>query len=464
MNQTVRPGTVQGSLRVPASKSHTIRALVIASLADGESTIENPLDSRDADACIAACRALGAEVSDSSDAVHDSRVGGEAPDQPSAPGGAGASRLAGRTLRIRGTAGQPGVPNDIIDVGNSGTTLYIVMGTAALVDGWSFFTGDDQIRRRSAGPLLASLGDLGAKAFSSRDNGCAPIAVRGPLAGGRTSIECPTSQYLSSLLLAAPLASGDTEIEVPLLNERPYVEMTLWWLESQGITVERRGWEHFAVPGGGHYSAFEASVPGDYSSATFPMVAAAITGGEVTLEGLEEDDPQGDKAVIDILREMGCRVERRGHDAVTVAGPPTGTLRGGTFDLNAIPDALPALAVAGCYADRETTLANVPQAREKETDRVAVMAEELGKLGARIEERPDGLVVHPRRAAVPRLTGGTVSGHGDHRIVMALAVAGLAAEGPIKIEGSEAAEVTYPGFFDDLRRLRGENGTAHGDL
>jgi 3-phosphoshikimate 1-carboxyvinyltransferase len=106
----------------------------------------------------------------------------------------------------------------------------------------------------------------------------------------------------------------------------------------------------------------------------------------------------------------------------------------------------------------------VPQAREKETDRVAVMAEELGKLGARIEERPDGLVVHPRQAAAPRLTGGTVSGHGDHRIVMALAVAGLAAEGPIKIEGSEAAEVTYPGFFDDLRRLRGENGTAHGDL
>jgi len=443
MIETVRPRRVEGTLRVPASKSHTIRALLVATLAEGESIITSPLASRDTEACIAACRALGAKIE--------------------------AEYAAPARLRVRGTAGALTTPDNVIDVMNSGTTLYLLLGMAALGPGWSFFTGDEQIRRRSAAPLLRSLNDLGARAFSSRNNGCAPIALRGPLAGGRTRIECPTSQYLSSLLLAAPYAAEPVDIQVPLLNERPYVEMTLWWLASQEIRVERSEWSHFRVPGGGRYRAFHAVVPGDYSSATFPAVAAAVTGGRVSLEGLSPDDPQGDKAVLDILREMGCSVVRSTDtpNSVTVTGPAGArgsqgarALQGGEFDLNAIPDALPALTVAACFADSSTTLYNVPQARAKETDRVAVMAEELGKLGASIAEREDGLVVHPRPAP---LSGGAVSGHHDHRVVMALAVAGLAAGGPVTIDGAEAAEVTYPGFFDDLRRLSGaENGRDSG--
>ena len=425
MTETVGPGGVAGTIRVPASKSHTIRALLLASLAEGESVITNPLDSGDAAACIAACRAFGAEIRE---------------------------ETAPRRLVVQGTGGRLRTPDDIINVNNSGTTLYLALGLAALAGGWTVFTGDEQIRRRSAAPLLASLRALGAQAFSTRDSGCAPIAVRGPLRGGTTSIECPTSQYLSSLLLAAPLASGDTEIAVPLLNERPYVEMTLWWLDSQGIRLEREGLQHYHIPGGQAYRPFSAEVPGDYSSATFWMVAAAVSGSSLTLEGLDPADPQGDKAVLDILAEMGCRVERRRGNRVTVTGPAR--LRGGSFDLNAIPDALPALTVAACFADSPTTLHNVPQAREKETDRVAVMAAELGKLGARIEERPDGLLVRPRDASEVTLTGGSVSGHGDHRIVMALAVAALGAAGPVTIAGSDAAAVTYPGFFADLRRLQ----------
>ena len=441
MTATVHPATISGRLRVPASKSHTIRALLIASLASGESVVENVLQSRDTAACIAACRALGADIGSMPTGTPPDRAAEE--DRPP------------DAVRVVGTGGSLHAPDDIIDVGNSGTTLYLALGIAALCEGWTFFTGDEQIRRRSAAPLLASLRDLGAEAFSSRDNGCAPIAVRGPLAGGTTTIECPTSQYLSSLLLAAPLAASpseprttpETEIRVPLLNERPYVEMTLWWLESQGIRLDREGQERFRIPGGQSYRAFTVAVPGDYSSATFWMVAAAVTGGSVTLDGLDPNDPQGDKAVLDILAKMGCTVERPTADAVTVSRPSR--LSGGTFDLNAVPDALPGLTVAACLADSPTTLMNVPQAREKETDRVAVMARELGTLGARIEERPDGLVVHPPA----RLTGGNVSGHGDHRVVMALAIAGLAATGPVIIDGSEAADVTYPGFFDDLRRL-----------
>jgi 3-phosphoshikimate 1-carboxyvinyltransferase len=469
MTETIRPARVDGTLRVPASKSHTIRALILATLADGESIISSPLASRDTRACIAACRALGAEITEEAGVAEGTagRAGSESGSMPQAPA-AGVPGEQGRPaarLRVRGTGGALSTPDDVIDVMNSGTTLYLLLGVAALVPGWSFFTGDAQIRRRSAAPLLQSLKDLGAEAFSSRDNGCAPVAVRGPLVGGRTSISCPTSQYLSSLLLVAPYAAQPVDINVPLLNERPYVEMTLWWLAFQGVAVERNDWARFRVGGGERYRAFRTAVPGDYSSATFPAVAAAVTGGRVTLEGLSPDDPQGDKAVLDILGDMGCRVERSVEkaDRVTVTGPAR--LHGGAFDLNAIPDALPALTVAGCYADSPTTLHNVPQARAKETDRIAVMARELGKLGARIEERDDGLVVYPHeQRATPgagkaatraaALTGGTVSGHEDHRVVMALAVAGAAAAGPVEIQGAEAAEVTYPGFFDDLRRLQ----------
>ena len=369
MEKTIIPSQLTGTIRVPASKSHTIRALLIASLAKGASEIRMPLFSDDSKSCIDACRLLGAQIDIEKDVIH-----------------------------VSGTGGEPTVPENVIDIGNSGTTLYLAMSVAALGPGKAVFTGDNQIRRRSAGPLLAALQDLGATAVSTRDNGCTPLIIQGPLIGGKTSIECPTSQYLSSLLIAAPLAKSDTEINVTLLNEKPYVDITLQWLDEHHIQYDREDYARFKIKSGQQYQAFDRVIPGDFSSATFFLCAAAITNSEIKLEGLDMDDVQGDKAVVGILQEMGCSVEIaragiRGGDELTIKG---GELHGGEFDMNAIPDALPALAVTACFAEGETRLANVPQARLKETDRISVMAVELGKMGGRVEELHDGLVIHGR--------------------------------------------------------------------
>ncbi len=418
MEVTIRPGTISGRVRVPASKSHTIRALIIATLAEGESRVVHPLDSADTRSCLACCRALGAEIEER-------------------PG----------EWVVRGTAGRPNAPENVVDVGNSGTTLYIAMAAAALARGFTVFTGDEQIRRRPAANLLGALRDLGATAFDTRGNGCAPLVIGGPLRGGRTVVACPTSQYLSALLLAAPLASDSSEIEVTQLNEQPYVEMTLDWLERQGIRLERRGLVWYRVSGGQAYGAFERAVPGDFSSATFFFCAAAVTGSSVTVEGLDPNDSQGDKEVLALLEQMGCRVAWS-DTSVTVEGA---ALKGIEADLNSIPDALPALAVTACFAEGTTRLGNVPQARLKETDRIAVMAAELSRLGAAVREEPDGLVIEGSR-----LRGGSVDGHGDHRVVMALGIAGLGARGSTTVSTAESAAVTFPGFFDLLEGLRAQ--------
>jgi len=407
----VKASPLAGEVAIPASKSHTIRALLMGALADGVSEVVRPLRSSDTESCVTACEALGAEVTRKSDDVWE----------------------------VHGTAGTPRPAPQPIDVGNSGTTLFLAMTVAALARGETEFTGDEQIQRRSAAELMEALRALGATARSVRDNGCAPLRVGGPLTGGHVSIECPTSQYLSSLLIACPLAGGDTTIDVPLLNEAPYVRMTMQWLDEMRVSYRASDdLSRFEIPGGQRYAPFSRTIPGDFSSAAFFLVAAAVTGSRLLLRGLDMQDSQGDKAVVTMLEAMGCRVLHQ-SGGILIKGPEE--LRGGTFDLNATPDALPAMAVAGCAAAGVTRLVNVPQARAKETDRIQVMAAELGKLGARVEELPDGLVVRQSP-----LKGASVRGHADHRVVMALAVAGLRAEGETTVDTAEAVAVTFPGF------------------
>ena len=412
---SVEQSKLSGSVRIPGSKSHTIRAVAIGSLASGTSRILDPLISSDTMAAVDAYKGFGA--------------------------GFNAQRSTGRAEEwvIEGV-GRPNVPENVVDVGNSGTTLYIAMGTAALVDGYTVFTGDDQIRRRPAGPLLDALNGLGAQAFSTRGDGRPPLVIRGPMTGGTITLDgSKTSQYLTSLLINCPLAKGDSDIIVTNPCELPYIEMTLRWIDDQGVKIERKGFESFRIRGGQSYRSFERSIPGDWSSATFFLCAAAITGGELTLVGLDMDDSQADKAVVEMLAAMGAEIERL-PDGVRVRG---GKLRGGEFDLANTPDALPAMAVTACFADGVTRLVNVAQARLKETDRIRVMAEELAKMGGKVRELPDGLEIdgsplHPAK----------VHGHGDHRVVMALAVAGLACEGVTEIDTAEAVSVTFPTFVD----------------
>lgn len=425
MRETVYPGSVTGTVHIPGSKSHTIRALLIAALAEGRSELFSPLYSKDTAACIEAVRAFGAEVLEEAD-----------------------------RLTVLGIGGRPAVPERLIDVANSGTTLFLATTVAALSEGTVCFDGDQSIRNRSAAPLLNALRELGAAVEERGKPGCAPYCVTGPLTGGSASISCRTSQYLSSLLIGLPMAAGKSEIEVPLLYERPYVEMTLSWLDRQGVAYERSGYDRFVIPGGQRYASFSLPIPGDFSSATFFFVLPAVTGGSLEITGLDLSDPQGDKEVLSVLEHMGCEVDR-GERTIRVTGPEPRRsggpgLKGGTFDLNSMPDALPALSVAGTAASSPVRLVNVAQAREKETDRIAVMAEELTKLGAEVEELQDGIVIHPSS-----LVGATVDAHDDHRVVMSLAVAGLAASGesPTRIEGAECAEVTFPGFFELLKSV-----------
>lgn len=410
MKLVVRKSNLSGSVRIPGSKSHTIRAAAIASLAEGTSRIREPLVASDTLSAFDAYRLLGAEALKQDDWV------------------------------VRGVGGRPRVADNVIDVGNSGTTLYAALASAALVDGCTIFTGDEQIRARPAQPLIDALNALGARVESTRGNGMAPIIVRGPMRGGEITLDCSkTSQYLTSLLINCPLAKGDTVIHVENLTEKPYIEMTLKWLEEQGIELENDDFRRFCIPGGQNYKAFDKAIPADFSSATFFMCAAAIRGSELTLLGLDMNDTQGDKAVAGMLTEMGAKVEQV-PDGLKITGGP---LRGAEFDLGDTPDALPAMAVTACFAEGETRLVNVAQARLKETDRIAVMCEELTKMGADVEELPDGLVVRGSS-----LKPALLHGHADHRVIMALAVAGLALTGETTIYTAEALNVTFPSFVE----------------
>jgi 3-phosphoshikimate 1-carboxyvinyltransferase len=244
---------------------------------------------------------------------------------------------------------------------------------------------------------------------------------------------------------------------VPLLNEKPYIEMTLSYLDAQGIPYEtEKNFSFFRIRGGASWKPRSGPVPGDFSSAAFPGCAAAISGGPVTLLGLDPEDLQGDKAFFAFLAQMGAGVEwKREADGEPVLGVyRRGPLKGGEFDLNATPDLLPVIAAAAAFARGDTALVNAAHARIKETDRIAVMARELAKLGIGTEERPDGLIIHGGGA----LRGGKTCGHGDHRIVMALAAAALGAAGPVEIDGAESAAITYPGFLKLLQAEIGKGG------
>lgn len=417
MLMRVRKSTTGGCIRIPGSKSHTIRALFISSLAGGRSMIDHPLISADALSAVQVCKAFGGAIDHS-----DSRY------------------------TVDGFSGRPGVPDNIVDVGNSGTTLRFGVMTAGLMDGCAVFTGDYQIRRRPLAPLMDAMNRLGAQVFSTRGNGMAPVVVRGKLRGGETELDSVTSQYLSSMLIHCPLLEQDTTIRLTRLNEVPYVEMTLWWLDRQGIQYTNDHFKTIHIPGRQQYKPFHMAIPGDFSSATFFMVLAAISGAEYKLQNLDMTDPQGDKAVLAFLVSMGAEV-RVEEDGIVICGR---TLTGREIDMNATPDALPAMAVAGCFAEGETRLVNVPQARMKETDRIHVMCTELSRMGADIRELPDGLVIRNSR-----LKGCRVSGHDDHRVVMALAVAGLNIEGDTVIDTAEAVNITFPEFPELIRACGG---------
>ncbi|MDD4181049.1 MAG: 3-phosphoshikimate 1-carboxyvinyltransferase [Victivallaceae bacterium] len=415
MDIRVVKSKLSGNITVPGSKSHSIRAAVCAMLGDGISLVHSPLNSEDTQSCLNAATHYGAKVVIS-------------------PG----------MWTITGTGGKLRKPKKTFDLGNSGTSLRILTAIAGAMDFESTFDGDASLRTRVMEPVLSALSALGAKTGST--GGKCPLTVCGPLNGGSTIIDGTSSQFLTALLFAAPLASGEVQIKVNKLNEKPYVELTLDWLRRLKIKfTATEDLSSFVVQGNQIYPAFQWTIPADFSTAAFPLAAAAVTGSSIGIRNLKFDDIQGDKAVFEYFKKMGMAIETKDNSTlVSMAG----SLKGINVDLNATPDALPAMAAAAAFAQGQTRLLNVPQARIKETDRIACMRCELSKMGAKISELPDGLVIE----GAP-LHGAIVNGHHDHRIVMALVVAALAAEGETIVTGAEAAAVTYPDFIDDFRKI-----------
>jgi 3-phosphoshikimate 1-carboxyvinyltransferase len=407
---------ISGEATIPSSKSHTIRGLIYASLADKKSTLHNTLESEDTKATINACISLGAEV----------------------------NKIDNGEFEIIGFDGYPEIRKTEINTLNSGTTTNFITSVAALANEKIVIDGDESIRRRPVEPLLVALRNLGAHAISLKSNGCPPLEIKGRMQGGKTILDCRSSQYLSSLLISCPLLQQDTEIEIINCCEIPYIEMTLKWLDELKIKYQNNDFNKVQIYGNQKYSSFEKTIPSDWSSATFVIALAVMIGDNIIIKDLDPEDSQADRYVLDYLNDMGAEIKIVGND-ITIS---KSRLHGCELDLNDTPDALPAMAVLGCYAEGTTILKNVAHARIKETDRIRVMTEELSKMNANIKETDDGMIIQHSK-----LEGVKLQGHYDHRIVMALSLAGMIADGRTEIDTAEAIKVTFPNYIEIMKNL-----------
>jgi len=416
----VRPSVVSGEIEAPPSKPYTHRAYAAALLSEGVSRLIRPLKSRDTEATRRACILLGGRVSD---------------------GGNGVLVVGGK-LKI---------PEDVIDVENSGTTLRLFTAISALAPGgYAILTGDDSLRKRPMKPLLESLKDLGVECWSSRLNGTAPIIVRGGgMRGGETKITGEvSSQFISALLYASTKSDHGARIMVEgELVSKPYVDASREVLRRFGFTVKNEGYELFEVEGCQDGVPCEFKVPGDFSSAAFFMAGAHLTGGGVKVRGLSLDLPQADSAIIEILKKMGSSV-RTAQDSVKVDS--SGRRGGGEYCLRDSPDLLPIVAVMAAKSREETIIKGVKHAKLKESDRISAVASELKKLGITVEVLQDGLKIK----GMEKLKGGCVlSPHGDHRMFMALVILAAATKEGCIVEDPEVTKISYPEFLEHAKRL-----------
>ncbi len=417
----IRPtGPLKASIRPPGSKSITNRALVCAALAEGHSTLTGALDSEDTRVMIEALRQLGLRIE------QDRSVA---------------------AIGVTGCGGRLPVSEANLFVANSGTTARFLTAMVTLGHGIYRLDGTPRMRGRPIGDLLRALGQLGADAAGELGTDCPPVLVRARgLPGGRATVAGNiSSQYLSGLLMAAPYADGPVELAVcGELVSKPYIEMTLAVMSAFGVEVEAEGLSRFVISPGRKYQARQYEIEPDASAASYFLAAAAITGGEVTVEGLSLESLQGDVAFCDCLVRMGCQLQHAPGSITVVAGP----LRGIDVDMNAISDTVQTLAAVALFADGPTTITGVAHIRHKETDRIGALASELRKLGATVHERDDGLRILPGRLHAAQLKT-----YDDHRMAMSLALVGLATPG-VLIRDPGCTAKTYPGFFEDLAGLK----------
>jgi 3-phosphoshikimate 1-carboxyvinyltransferase len=415
---------LNGEVCASPSKSFTQRMLLAAALSPGAAKVSNPLIADDTEATLRAVTALGAKVARSEGCWTVT----------------GASELQ--------SAKEP------VDCGESGATLRFMIPVFALAPNPSALIFHGSLNRRPIEPLIKSLDDLGArirlKKIGDRD---AVYVEGGGILGGETSIPGDvSSQFISGLMFACPLAKVDTEITIASpLESVDYVRMTEETLSTHGVRVEiYDNYKRIVIPANQNYRAIDCKVPGDFSSAAFLLAAAAITKSKVTVTNLDYRGVQGDKAIMSILKQMGV-AGKVCESSVEIdgAGNPLQPL---TVDAKNIPDLVPVCAALACFASETSTITGVQRLRLKESDRLASLHDELGKMGAKLAVDSGSLIVEPPS----HLRGATVDPHNDHRIAMACAVAALGAEGQTTIVNAGCVRKSYPQFFNHLKQLGAE--------
>ncbi|MEM3068721.1 MAG: 3-phosphoshikimate 1-carboxyvinyltransferase [Nitrososphaerales archaeon] len=418
----VFPSDLHGKVKAPPSKSYTHRALVLSSLASGRSRINKPLLARDTIATIKACQALGSLIDKKED-----------------------------YLQIEGNPNLK-TPDDVINVENSGTTMRLITAIASLApEGYSIITGDDSIRSRPMQPLLSALLSLGVECYSSRQNGLPPIIVRGGgIKGGEAEIRGDvSSQFISALLISTPKAKNKTLIKVHGKTvSRPYIDATLSMMKIFGGNAIHKDFKEYVIPPKQDYHQSDFDVPGDFSSASLLIAFALLAGKKVTIENLNFSLPQADMRILDILENIEADFNvNRSKGEITLSGGKI--LKGGEFDLSDSPDLLPVLSVIALKARPKIIIKGVEHARFKETDRISILVKELRKLGAKVQELRDGIVVE----YCEKLKGCSLNAYSDHRLFMAFCAAAMASSEPCIIEGLESVDISYPNFIKDIKSL-----------
>ncbi|MBW1782025.1 MAG: 3-phosphoshikimate 1-carboxyvinyltransferase [Deltaproteobacteria bacterium] len=407
---------LRATVRIPGSKSITHRALIAASLAEGRSVLKDFLKCEDTLHTINALRQIGVDIS----------INGAA------------AEIKGRGGRFSHNA----IRKEIF-LGNSGTSFRLLLSVVALCKGEFLITGTRRMQERPIGPLIEALNRLGVKASCIQKKGYPPVHIEANgIRGGRVSIQGnQSSQFLSSLLLTGPY--GDSEIDIAIVGElvsRPYVDMTLHVMNQFGIRVDHDQDNRFKIFSGQTYRAREFVVQGDASSASYFWAAAAVTGGTIVTHNIHPyATRQGDIRFLEILERMGCVIEK-GSDRVTVHG---GNLSGVEVDMVDLPDMVPTLAAVALFAQGKTIIQNVAHLRHKESDRLRALTLEWRRMGGRIEEFPDGLVIH---GGIP-LSGTVVAPHNDHRLAMSLAVVALRVP-HLEIKDKDCVQKSFPTFWN----------------
>jgi 3-phosphoshikimate 1-carboxyvinyltransferase len=409
----------RAQITLPGSKSYTQRAMILAALADGDSSLLNPLIAEDTEYLLAALRLLGAGI-----------------------------KIKDGQMTVRGTGGRIYNPGREIYLGNNGTAMRLLTAMVCLGQGEYILTGAPRLLERPLAPLLSALKALGVKAQSREREGFPPVVIQADgLQGGEVTLRnLESSQYVSSLLISAPLARQDLSLRLEgSIPSLPYIEMTAVLMQQFGVEVERPGSDRYLIRHGQSYRGISCRIEGDVSSASYFFLAAALCRGTIRVEPITPQTLQGDIGFLEVLEKAGSTVVK-GDYWVEVSG---GELKPGdlVFDFGEMPDMVPSLAVLAACRPGRTIIRNVAHLRIKESNRLQALARELNRTGVKAEETLDGLSIE---GGNPQ--GAEIETYDDHRIAMSFAVLGLVAPG-MKIKNPDCVQKSFPGFWKELEKL-----------